>query len=340
MIYENCRGALIWSNFLSSLLTILVVFALYFLDPFSFLGNKKKTHPTPFLKWQTSASRNPHEVEIKRFAEANPFVPENLADHANLLASRNQQAAQPRPLLNDIKPSQLPESLGDSKNLKIVRPSKKAEQSVFSATNPPLSSVTKTSSTASSKIALMKQNPDMGTGHHLPKGKNHQNQKIIDLSGHETDSTQFNKRKEVINQPPTRARPKLSHDLLNGPILQNTRSVARVGRIAINSRLSPYGIYMEELLKAIENQWGDLIRSSIRYIQKDSLSKKITYTFTLMKSGNIKNLTERDALIPVSLPSELCRQAIASRAPFSEWDDKMIEEIGQSDQITITFNYF
>ena len=122
------------------------------------------------------------------------------------------------------------------------------------------------------------------------------------------------KRKVSIAKPTTKSRPKLSLDLLNGPILKNTRSAFRVGKIAINSRLNPYGIYMEEMLKAIENQWGDLIRSSIRYMQKDNLSKKITYTFTLLKSGKIQNLTERNALTPTSLASELCRQAIASRA--------------------------
>jgi len=39
------------------------------------------------------------------------------------------------------------------------------------------------------------------------------------------------------------------------------------------------------------------------------------------------------------LAAELCRQAIASRVPFGEWSEKMIQDFGQSDQITINFRY-
>ena len=311
-----------------------------FFYPFTFLDNKNPRQTTLSLKWQAQASNNLNKEKVKRFAEANPYVPENLPDHTNLLTSRNQQAAQPNPKLNDIKSDHLPKSLGDSNNLKLIQPPEIAEPPVFSTTNPPLNSVTEVTSIKSNEIALRKKIPNLEDGHHLPTGKNNYNKKIIDLSGRKTDSMPTDKRKVSIAKPTTKSRPKLSLDLLNGPILKNTRSAFRVGKIAINSRLNPYGIYMEEMLKAIENQWGDLIRSSIRYMQKDNLSKKITYTFTLLKSGKIQNLTERNALTPTSLASELCRQAIASRAPFGEWDDAMIDEVGQSDQITITFNYF
>ena len=83
-----------------------------------------------------------------------------------------------------------------------------------------------------------------------------------------------NKKKETNNKPLNKIRPKLSRDLLNGPILKNTKTRTRLGKIAIDTRLNPYGIYMQEMLKAIETQWGELFRSSIRYIQKDSLNKK------------------------------------------------------------------
>ena len=46
-------------------------------------------------------------------------------------------------------------------------------------------------------------------------------------------------KKETNNKPLNKIRPKLSHDLLNGPILKNTKTRARLGKIAIDARLNP-----------------------------------------------------------------------------------------------------
>ena len=129
-------------------------------------------------------------------------------------------------------------------------------------------------------------------------------------------------------------------DVLKGPTLRNVRNVPQIGKVAINSRLNPFGIYIQEMLKAIETQWAELISNSFRYLQRDHFSKSITYTFTLSNNGKISDLREITEAQAISLSSELCRQAIASRAPFGEWDLEMIEEFGQSDEISITFNYY
>ena len=338
MTYEPCNYNSVWSNCFSSCLTLLIFFGIYSWDPLTFFDNKKKNQPDLSLEWLTLPSNHTNKEKVKRFVEANPFVPENLPDYTNLLSSRDQQAAQPNPTLNEDATKELPQSSGDSKNLKVIRSSKLVEQPAFGFSTS-INPVEQISSIEPSKISLRKDFPDHGNGHYLPEGNSIQNKKRIYLSDRKTETMPANKKKETNNKPLNKIRPKLSHDLLNGPILKNTKTRARLGKIAIDARLNPYGIYMQEMLKAIETQWGELLRSSIRYIQKDSLNKKITYTFTLLKSGNIKDLTERNASTPTSLSSELCRQAIASRAPFGRWDDVMIKEIGQSDQITITFNY-
>ena len=92
------------------------------------------------------------------------------------------------------------------------------------------------------------------------------------------------------------------------------------------------------MLQSIEEQWNQLAKGSIHYLQRDRLPGRITLRFKLEASGTISNLVRIDNE-GYSLAAELCRQAIASRVPFGEWSEKMIQDFGQSDQITINFKY-
>ena len=108
--------------------------------------------------------------------EANPFVPENLPDYTNLLSSRDQQAAQPNPTLNEDATKELPQSSGDSKNLKVIRSSKLVEQPAFGSSTS-INPVEQISSIEPSKISFRKDLPDHGNGHYLPEGNSIQNKK-------------------------------------------------------------------------------------------------------------------------------------------------------------------
>ena len=92
------------------------------------------------------------------------------------------------------------------------------------------------------------------------------------------------------------------------------------------------------MLQSIEEQWNQLAMGSIRYLQRDRLPGQITLRFKLEATGNISNLSRIDDE-GYSLAAELCRQAIASRVPFGEWTQKMIQDFGQSDEITLNFQY-
>ena len=133
-------------------------------------------------------------------------------------------------------------------------------------------------------------------------------------------------------------RPKLSRELIHGPLMKSITSAPRVGTVAIECRLHPYGVYIQKMMQSIEEQWNQLARGSIQYLQRDRLPGKVTWRFTLVANGSIQNLSRIDNA-GESLPSELCRQAIASRVPFGPWSDKMIEDFGKSDEITISFLY-
>ena len=136
-----------------------------------------------------------------------------------------------------------------------------------------------------------------------------------------------------------RPRPKISPDLLRGPVMKTTSNAPRVGMLAVECRLHPYGVYVQEMLRSIEDQWQQLAYNSLSFIQRDRLKNRISYRFTLLADGSISNLKNLDSLGEFSLPAEICRQAIASRVPFGNWTPEMKDDFGESDTITIHFNY-
>ena len=120
--------------------------------------------------------------------------------------------------------------------------------------------------------------------------------------------------------------------------MKTRTNAPRVGTIAIECRLHPYGVYLQEMLQSIEEQWHQLAKGSMRYLKFDQLPPKITYRFKLMANGSIQSIERLDQE-ESSIAAELCRQAIASRVPFGEWTDRMIQDFGKSDEITISFSY-
>ena len=113
----------------------------------------------------------------------------------------------------------------------------------------------------------------------------------------------------------------------------------RVGSLAIECKLHPYGVYLQQMLKSIEEQWGQLVRGSISYIRKEKLPGKITLQFKLTSEGQVTELRRIDLLPINSLATDLCRQAISSRSPFGKWSQEMIHDLGDSDIVTISFIY-
>lgn len=276
-----------------------------------------------------------------KYAEANPDAAMNPPESTNLLSFKNQQAAQPEEKKHVNQNTLVPESEGESNNLKVIP-------------NTHLDNKKTTIDPIVKETALIYQSlpPSPTTGKLTPSelpDKSGQGfsfsapvkpAKLIRLSSGNTGPIiKPNEELEPIKGNIHRTRPKLSQQVLNGPVLQNKASAPRIGQVAIECRLHPFGIYIQEMLKSIESQWEELIKNSFRFLQLDRLPSTITYSFTLLSSGQIKELEIRGNADGYSLSQELCRQAIASRAPFGQWDEKMIKELGQSDEIVITFNY-
>lgn len=276
----------------------------------------------------------------EQFVEANPNVPENPPDKSKQFSFRDQQAAQPEitkasllqstPVISGIEKSQKIIQGKKEKNVAQVanmiptqaikeksdkRPSEKIKNLISSKIN-----IKKNSA---SEVSFTKENTN--------DGKNNKSSTII--SSLRTPESLHSKQ-QTLQKP----RPKLLPDLTHGPLMKSEMSAPRVGTIAIECRMHSYGVYVQEMLQSVEEQWNQLARGSIQYLQRDLLPGRITLQFELLSNGQISNLTRVDSG-GKSLPAELCRQAIASRVPFGQWNQDMINDFGDSDTVTISFLY-
>ena len=314
---------------------------LWWINPFSLINYSHNKSGIPHITWHNTVE--PIDIsswEVK-YAEANPDVTMNPPEDTNLLSFKNQQAAEPETEKHINVNALLPKSQGESNNLKVTQGTKVDNKNNIpepKIIEPAINSQSPLPSVITEKLPQNDLADDSDQGFSFSATQTPS--KLIRLpSGNTMPSQKPNKNLKEVKGIIHRSRPKLSQQILNGPLLQNRTSAPRIGKVAIECRLHPYGIYMQEMLKSIESQWAELIKNSFRYLQLDRLPSKTTYRFTLMSSGQIKELKIRGNTDGYSLSKELCRQAIASRAPFGQWDEKMIKDLGQSDEIVITFNY-
>jgi hypothetical protein len=293
------------------------------------------------VKWEIPPLL-PKNFEEKKFVEANSDVPENPPDETKNFSFRDQQAAQPQidpKLLED----QTPSVKGNEDTVKIV-PAERESQPAPDPFNPPVDQpANKRTPTAPSLASSSKTDLEKGTskdGTHSKKGDDRgEESRTIALNQHQLpNDLSSNPSVRPSPKQQQQRRPKLSPELIQGPLMKTLTTAPRIGTIAIESRLNPYGVYLQKMLKAIEEQWHQLALGSIRFMQKDRLPGTLTFRFTLLSTGGIKNLARLDSQ-GASLAAELCRQAIASRAPFGNWTEDMISGFGKFDEITISFRY-
>ena len=296
----------------------------------------------PEIQWEISPI--PESQSKPKFVEANPNIPENPPDRVNQFSFRNQQAAQPKE--NDkVKSAKTPKLKHSNNSQKVLEKNKEIKW--VKPSNPPIT-IPKNKSKLFSKIPGNSNPPKAKL---LPKSeaegiqsKESQN-KVKPKDKNHMASLQIQNHSPLSHPSlnPSRkyqkTRPKLSTDLIHGPIMKSVTSAPRLGKIAIECRLHPYGVYIQKMLQSIEEQWNQLAKGSMQFLQHDRLPGRITLRYKLLANGQISNLSRLDNE-GYSLAAELCRQAIASRVPFGEWTEKMVNDFGQSDEITISFKYY
>ena len=285
------------------------------------------------IAWEAVNHKSP------KYSESNPLKPEDMPDETNLFSDRNQQASQDK-ASKENSDNLLPESRGTSSNLKVIQLKKNQKSMEWNfQKKDDIASLSKeiVNGIKSSQLDPLKKSPPAtGQGVNLfqPLDPVPQPSKIISLT--EKISSGPVIAQQNISQRKTR--PRLSPAVTSGPILENFSSAPRIGKIAIECRLSAHGVYVKKMLLAVEKQWHLLIQGARSYIQYDQLPRKVVYRFSLNADGSVQNLSRLHDT-KANMGSELCRQSIASRSPFGEWNEEMINSFGHSDQVTITFEY-
>lgn len=293
----------------------------------------KSLHENVEITWQTN-EKIEWNLE-KTFAEANDDAIPNPPDKTPFFSFQDQQAAQPEvPLI----PSEriLPFSSGSTDTAKVLKLSEQ-EKAIADHDTTPQSFAVRTDTifadTINESINKAKQFSN-GNGIELMDGS--EPSRTIALRNH-INTNKLNL--HTSGRTRAKPRPKLSTEILSGPILKNNLTAPRQGKISLECKMHPYGVYVQKMMKSIDRQWQLLIQSSFIYLQSMTKPQTFVYRFKITEKGLIKDLTIDSHELSESLGAELCRQSIASRAPFGEWTDKMIQEFGNSDQITIIFEY-
>ena len=345
------------SNFFALLITILAAITLLSLKSKPILEERTASSKQPLepaeIHWEIEPNTKPNPRD-KKFVEANPNSQINPPDETTNFSFQDQQAAQPTPLITnklEIFPklegeklsSKVAQPLQDSPLIKSL-PHKSESMETQREQEQVKENLTPITKAKNMQIPdKLDQNKNFGLK--IEDSEEEGNDRIINLSEkqeHERiklDPKQVTPlRSSRMNSLSVKPRPKLSPEILRGPVMKTFSSAPRAGIIAVECRLHPYGVYIQEMLRSIEDQWHHLAHGSLSFLQKDKMKTKISYRFTLKADGTITKLSILER-VDRSLPAELCRQAIASRVPFGEWTQKMIDDFGQSDEITIHFNY-
>ena len=286
-----------------------------------------------------------------RFVEANPEAPNNPPDKTENFSFRDQQAAQPEA---PVEEAEKPKVEGDKPNTQKI-----VEGGDPGATPPPLPVVHPDSEAAKdfergSPIGEDDQGKPKESPADLPEVDQENGLAVAKVKEQGEDNTA--KRVIILGEAPTppidsslsaaeprvtpkpRPRLRLAPDLVRGPLMSTETNAPRLGRVAIECRLHAYGAYVQEMLQAIEDQWHKLGHGSRGFLSRNNLPPLVKLRFKLDRNGRIHDLTKIDATRS-SLGSEICRQAIESRAPYGKWTEEMIRDFGGEDVITITFHY-
>jgi len=341
-------------GFLSTLSGIILAFILLFailgsdqLFSFDRIQILSPMKPVSKISWDLP-KKNSKLIKEFSFIEANPDGMENEPENSKLLSFRNQQAANPEDFDAKIN-SHVPISPGKFKTAKIVNAQKLQESlgEIKAESNPIASSQVTRKKQANANELFEAEKPKIDPNRSKENGsfsiseKNKKRSKIISLSKSVPENDKFSLVENKNIQSPNKTfayRPKVSPSVINGPVLRSATLAPRIGTIAVECRLHSYGVYVQQMLQAIEEQWGQLVRGSIEFIRREKLPNKVSYQFTLTAGGRIESLVRLDKQ-ENSLASDLCRQSISSRSPFGEWSAEMIHDFGESDVITIHFIY-
>ena len=137
-------------------------------------------------------------------------------------------------------------------------------------------------------------------------------------------------------QPKPRPRPKLRINVPSGPVMKNPASASRTGMVAVESKYSEFGDYMQRISEAVSEQWHALAsRSDIGH---ENTGTYVEIRFEIDDKGYIYELEVVHSSAGL-LATNICEDAIRSRAPYDEWPKSMKKRIGERMPMRFSFHY-
>jgi hypothetical protein len=116
----------------------------------------------------------------------------------------------------------------------------------------------------------------------------------------------------------------------------NKVGTANVGVTAINAKFNQYGLYLQRLVDAVQNEWDGLVASGKAYPPAGSY---VVVRFILDQKGNIRRIVEVDNHSS-DIGGTMCVTAITNRAPYGEWTKDMKGTLNaDGEQLEFRFYY-
>jgi hypothetical protein len=304
------------------LLTLGIHMGLYLLLPYEF--SFEKNSKTAWVE------KKPVNTEIF-FLEANKHVEEKIPDFSAAHTSRNQKAAQPQKTQNIV--SNMPDIMGEKEDSQAIVEGivdmdvgmDGLEEGVV------LSGVSKMEIEKSSETIIGESDGVSFSKEGHDKKMN--NTVIIDAPKIENP---VNQNTQAITRPQPQPRPNLATKATPAPLRKTKTQVASIGLVAIDGRMSSFGIYRQQMIEAISMQW-DLLARHAKFVERD-YNTEVIIEIVINKLGRIDkaSIIHSSASQPAAL---ICEDAIRSREPYGLWSEEMIAMFGETQTIRIHFFY-
>ena len=131
-----------------------------------------------------------------------------------------------------------------------------------------------------------------------------------------------------------RLRPRLSAELITGPLMRSNSSAIRYGSVAIDATFSEFGEYEHLFYTAIQTGWYQ----EIEYFQPIDTATRVHVSFTIHLDGSITDLYTSHSTAS-DIATFICEEAISKGSPFRAWTKDMVEVFGTKRNLNIVFYY-
>jgi hypothetical protein len=286
------------------------------------------------------------KVNLPQFVEANPAVPDNAPDKTDFVAAQNQQVAQETPTPNGK--SDAPASKGDPATDSSAIVSGMQADPQRAVRQPPPSNEPETPEQEAARRAQIPlpgsekfegENTD-GLGSNVGKsvpGATAVPERVEGVADAKNATGARTGYFHVDAKKP-QTRPTLAPNVVKArpsPLVNREFGTEHIGAVAYNAKWSAYGEYMQKFIESVDTQWQSILEQSSIY---PVAGTKVVVVFRMDSKGDISEIVKVESG-GGRAAKDACVSAIVARAPYGVWPDDMIGVLGQSQEITFTFQY-